>query len=183
MGQTLDCFHKGIEFSQSHRPEEVIPDSYDKCEPRSSKCLNLFSICFSKPYKLLSSAIGRRQVCKTLNFKGTDVTGRSLWYAILLLEDVKLANTCFHHNICLTYQTFVTNLHLLRVELRCTKNYSVWQGLKKSHVGTTSFDDVEMIDLTNVAAENDNNVQQTSDNTNFPKSRLRQINMASFQVF
>ena len=33
MGQTLDCFDKGIEFTQSHRPEEAIPDSYDKCEP------------------------------------------------------------------------------------------------------------------------------------------------------
>ena len=42
--------------------------------------------------------------------------------AILLLVDAKLANTRFHHsfaNIFLTYQTFVTNLHLLRVELRC----------------------------------------------------------------
>ena len=43
--------------------------------------------------------------------------------AILLLLDVKLANTRFHAsqfaNIFLTYQTFVTNLHLLRVELRC----------------------------------------------------------------
>ena len=43
--------------------------------------------------------------------------------AILLLVDVKLANTRFHPsqfaNIFLTYQTFVTNLHLLRVELRC----------------------------------------------------------------
>ena len=33
MGQTLDCFCKGIEFTQSHRPEEAIPHSYDKCEP------------------------------------------------------------------------------------------------------------------------------------------------------
>ena len=32
MGQILDCFCNGIEFTQSHRPEEVIPDSYDKCE-------------------------------------------------------------------------------------------------------------------------------------------------------
>ena len=32
MGQTLDCFCKGIEFTQSHWPEEAIPDSYDKCE-------------------------------------------------------------------------------------------------------------------------------------------------------
>ena len=43
--------------------------------------------------------------------------------AILLLVDEKLANTRFHHslliNVFLTYQTFVTNLHLLRVELRC----------------------------------------------------------------
>ena len=30
MGQTLDCFYKGIEFTQSHRPEEAIPDSYDR---------------------------------------------------------------------------------------------------------------------------------------------------------
>ena len=33
MGQTLDCFYKGIEFAQSHRSEEAIPDCYDKCEP------------------------------------------------------------------------------------------------------------------------------------------------------
>ena len=44
--------------------------------------------------------------------------------AILILGDVKLANTSFHHsllNIFLTYQTFVTILHLSRVEtvLRC----------------------------------------------------------------
>ena len=47
--------------------------------------------------------------------------------AILLLVDVKLANTRFHQfaKIFLTYQTFVTcisyirHLHLLRVELRC----------------------------------------------------------------
>ena len=32
MGQKLDCFCKGIEFTQSHRPEEAITDSYDKCE-------------------------------------------------------------------------------------------------------------------------------------------------------
>ena len=41
--------------------------------------------------------------------------------AILLLVDVKLANTRFHHRlliiIFLTYQTFVTNLHLLRVRI------------------------------------------------------------------
>ena len=28
MGQTLDSFGKGVEFTQSHRPEEAIPDSY-----------------------------------------------------------------------------------------------------------------------------------------------------------
>lgn len=28
----LYCFGNGIEFS-SHWPEEVIPESYDKCEP------------------------------------------------------------------------------------------------------------------------------------------------------
>ena len=33
MGQTLDYFYKGIEFTQSHRPEEAIPNSYDKFEP------------------------------------------------------------------------------------------------------------------------------------------------------
>ena len=33
MGQTLDCFCKGIESTQSHRPEEAIPDSYEKFEP------------------------------------------------------------------------------------------------------------------------------------------------------
>ena len=26
-------FYSYIEFIQSHRPEEAIPDSYDKCEP------------------------------------------------------------------------------------------------------------------------------------------------------
>ena len=31
MGQTLDCFCKSIEFTLSHRLEEAIPDSYDKC--------------------------------------------------------------------------------------------------------------------------------------------------------
>ena len=34
MGQTLDCFYKGIESTQSHWLEEAIPDSYDKCETR-----------------------------------------------------------------------------------------------------------------------------------------------------
>ena len=41
--------------------------------------------------------------------------------AFLLLGDVKLANASFHHGLLiyfLSYQTFVTNLHLLRVELR-----------------------------------------------------------------
>ena len=33
MAQTLRCFGKCIESIQSHRPEEAIPDSYDKCEP------------------------------------------------------------------------------------------------------------------------------------------------------
>ena len=33
MGEILHCFRDGIEFTQSHRPEEAIPDSYDKCEP------------------------------------------------------------------------------------------------------------------------------------------------------
>ena len=34
MGQTSDCSCKGIESTQSHRLEEAIPDSYDKCETR-----------------------------------------------------------------------------------------------------------------------------------------------------
>ena len=29
----MDCFCNGIEFTQSHRSEEAIPDSYDKFEP------------------------------------------------------------------------------------------------------------------------------------------------------
>ena len=42
MGQTLDCFRKGIVFTQSHRPEKAFPDSYDKCEPSFTiKLLNL----------------------------------------------------------------------------------------------------------------------------------------------
>ena len=28
----LDCFCNGIQFTQSHRPKDVIPDFYDKCE-------------------------------------------------------------------------------------------------------------------------------------------------------
>ena len=32
MGQTLECFCKGIEFTRSHRAE-AIPDPYEKCEP------------------------------------------------------------------------------------------------------------------------------------------------------
>ena len=32
MWQILDCFFNGIEFTQSHRPKDVIADSYDKCE-------------------------------------------------------------------------------------------------------------------------------------------------------
>ena len=32
MGEILNCICNGIEFTQSHRPEEVIRDSYDKCE-------------------------------------------------------------------------------------------------------------------------------------------------------
>ena len=40
MGQTLDCFCKGIEFIQSHRPEEAIPNTYDKFEPGLKKLLH-----------------------------------------------------------------------------------------------------------------------------------------------
>ena len=32
MGQTLELFGKGIEFTQSHL-REAIPDSYDNCDP------------------------------------------------------------------------------------------------------------------------------------------------------
>ena len=32
MGQTLELFGKGIEFTQSHLLE-AIPDSYEKCDP------------------------------------------------------------------------------------------------------------------------------------------------------
>ena len=40
--------------------------------------------------------------------------------AILLLGDVQLANTCFHHSLPIysSYQTFVTNLHLLSLKSR-----------------------------------------------------------------
>ena len=43
MGQILDCFaFNGIEFTQSHWPEEVISDSYDIsydiCEPGVTYC-------------------------------------------------------------------------------------------------------------------------------------------------
>ena len=36
MGRILDCFarvYTHITFTQSHRQEDEIPDSYDKCEP------------------------------------------------------------------------------------------------------------------------------------------------------
>ena len=33
MGEILDCFCKGVQFAQLHRPEEAIPVSYDKYEP------------------------------------------------------------------------------------------------------------------------------------------------------
>ena len=35
MGQTLDCFCKGIKSTQFHRQEEAIADSYVQCEPGS----------------------------------------------------------------------------------------------------------------------------------------------------
>ena len=42
-GTNLDCFCNGIEFTRSHRSEEVIPDPYDKCEAglRSPFCVIL----------------------------------------------------------------------------------------------------------------------------------------------
>ena len=67
----------------------------------------------------------RGQVVKLLATKGpvTRCNFLATCNAILLLRDVKLANTCFHHvqfaKIFLTYQTFDTNLYVLRVELRC----------------------------------------------------------------
>ena len=33
MGQALDFYCEGVEFTQSYRPEEAIPDSQNKCEP------------------------------------------------------------------------------------------------------------------------------------------------------
>ena len=59
VGQTLDCFCKGIEFTQSHRPEETIPDSrsYDKCEPgllRNGKAKK-----FKKLVNILSNLNGK----------------------------------------------------------------------------------------------------------------------------
>ena len=40
----------------------------------------------------------------------------------ILLGDVKIVNTRFHHSLLLlTYQTSITNLHLLRVELRFSR--------------------------------------------------------------
>ena len=49
MGQTLDSFCKGIEFTQSHRPEEAIPHSYDKCEPglRKANGMALIHTCLT----------------------------------------------------------------------------------------------------------------------------------------
>ena len=41
MGEKLDCFCKGMEFAQSHRPEEAVSDSYVKCEPGLSVRLSL----------------------------------------------------------------------------------------------------------------------------------------------
>ena len=55
MGQTLDCFCKGIEFTQSHRSEEAIPDSYNKCEPDHTIKIQQFSnhVAFTYiPYKV-----------------------------------------------------------------------------------------------------------------------------------
>ena len=33
----IDYFYKGVEFTQSHRSEEAISDSYDNCEPGLNK--------------------------------------------------------------------------------------------------------------------------------------------------
>ena len=44
MGQTLDCFCKGMAFTQSHRPEEAIPNSYDKCKPGSMALFKINSL-------------------------------------------------------------------------------------------------------------------------------------------
>ena len=46
MGQTLDCFCKGMTFTQSHRPEEAIPNSYDKCKPGSMALFKINSRSF-----------------------------------------------------------------------------------------------------------------------------------------
>ena len=43
-GQISDCFCNGIEFTQSHRPEEVIPDPCDKCEPGLKGAYNFCTV-------------------------------------------------------------------------------------------------------------------------------------------
>ena len=37
--QYIDCFCNGLEFTQSHRREEVMPNSYDKCKLGLSRVL------------------------------------------------------------------------------------------------------------------------------------------------
>ena len=60
MGQTLDCFCKGIECTQSHRPEEAIADSYDKCEPGLTLMIQFTFLIFS-------TLIERREIEFNLN--------------------------------------------------------------------------------------------------------------------
>ena len=61
MGQTLDCFGKGIEFTQSHRPEEAIADSYDKCEPGFKPAL--FIHCDSSAMSLTVITDRKKMLC------------------------------------------------------------------------------------------------------------------------
>ena len=67
--------------------------------------------------------------------------------AILLLEDVKLANTSFHHRLLTifwTHQTFLTNLRLLRVELRCKLQQKLHRACDRALTRSTSRNVMDM---------------------------------------
>ena len=58
MGEILDCFYNGIEFIKSHQ-QEVIPDSYDNCEPSfKARVLNL-----NLPSTIRKDYITQRNYC------------------------------------------------------------------------------------------------------------------------
>ena len=73
MGQTLDCFCKAIESTQSHRPEEAILDTTSVNQ----------AIYFCESSKALLHGTIFLATCN----------------AILRLGDEKLENTCFHHSL------------------------------------------------------------------------------------